>query len=415
MNDQQVKSTPMEVPIEVYIREYQRRPGYYDCQARWQSKEIDKVVVREIYHKWLRVKIPWSATSWIARVKTVPGRKWDSDNKYWLVPRTRDTISRLRALYGNSLDLLVDITRPMLDVWNPVSKRTSVHRKQRWTLNELQERAVTAFEEKLILDRRSWSTRRTYLNCLKDLFGYYRDVRPSRITTVQLERFLIYKIKKRKIAKSTQNQYISTFNYFFGKVCGQADKVQSLVRPKKDRRLPNIITENEVKQLLHAVDNEKHKCMLLLIYSAGLRKSELLNLRVEDLQADRNLLLVKDSKGNKDRFTLYSKTAQRHVESYVRKYAPRYWLFEGSTGGRYGESSLQSVFQRAKQRAKINPCVTLHGLRHSFATHMVESGVALHVVKELLGHYSLKTTEIYLHVSNGYIGSVKSPLENLNI
>ena len=139
------------------------------------------------------------------------------------------------------------------------------------------------------------------------------------------------------------------------------------------------------------------------------------NLRVRDLNPDRQCIFVKDSKGGKDRYTLYSPKAIRYVSEYIRTYKPRYWLFEGQTGGQYSESSLQALFGRAREESGVNPFITIHGLRHSFATHLVERGVSLHKVKQLLGHEHLKTTEVYLHLAQDFFQKVQSPLEGLDL
>jgi site-specific recombinase XerD len=188
-----------------------------------------------------------------------------------------------------------------------------------------------------------------------------------------------------------------------------------LERPKKKKKLPNVFSLEEIQMLLKSVDNLKHKCMLILIYSGGLRRSEVLNLRVEDLSFERKTVFVRNGKGGKDRYTFFSDVARKYLSEYLKQYHPNYYLFEGSTKGRYSESSLQSVFEKARSKAKISKLVTLHGLRHSFATHLMENRVPLHVVQELLGHSSIKTTEIYLHISNKFRQELKSPLDDIDI
>jgi len=159
----------------------------------------------------------------------------------------------------------------------------------------------------------------------------------------------------------------------------------------------------------------KHKSMLILVYSSGLRKSEVLNLSVEDLSFERKTLFIKNAKGGKDRYTFFADVAQKYLKEYIKKYQPRYYLFEGRTGGRYGESSIQSIYEKARNKSKVNRFVTLHGLRHSFSTHLSEKNVPLHVLQDLLGHSSIKTTEIYLHISNKFRQELKNPLDDLNL
>lgn len=373
------------------------------------------VKVSETNGEWYRVTIPYSQKQWIQKIKTIPGRQWQHTEKYWLVPKVKDSMKRLKALFKDDLELTIRHHSKLPEYWKSPIIQKPHQSSVRLGLNPMQIRAIDALEELLLVERKSWNTRRVYLSLLRDVLAYYRDTRPSRISVAQLNRFLLYKIKNQGIARSTQNQYISAFNAFFGKVCKQEDKIQKLRRPKKEKKLPNVLSQEEVKALLDAVDNEKHRCMLLLLYSAGLRKSELLRLRVDDLKFSRSQVFIKDSKGHKDRFSLFSHTAQKHLRRYLDHYQPRYWLFEGYAGGPYSASSLQSIFSAARKKSRINPFITLHGLRHSFATHLVDGGVGLHAVRQLLGHYSLKTTEIYLHTSKGQLAQIKSPLENLNM
>ena len=154
---------------------------------------------------------------------------------------------------------------------------------------------------------------------------------------------------------------------------------------------------------------------MILVYSAGLRKSEVLNLRVDDLSFDRKTILVKNAKGGKDRYTFFADSARKIIREYLKIYNPSFYLFEGQTGRRYSETSLQNIYDKTRKQAKVNRFVTLHGLRHSFATHLIEKGIPLHVVQELLGHNSIKTTEIYLHISNKFRAQLKSPLDDLDI
>ena len=211
------------------------------------------------------------------------------------------------------------------------------------------------------------------------------------------------------------NQLINALNCFFIRILEQEEKVARMKRPKKKRKLPNVLSLEEMERLLKACDNLKHKSMLILVYSSGLRKSEVLNLRVEDLSFERKTLFVKNAKGGKDRYTFFADVAQKYLKEYIKQYQPRYYLFEGRTGGRYGESSIQSIYENARVKSKVNRFVTLHGLRHSFATHLSEKNVPLHVLQDLLGHSSIKTTEIYLHISNKFRQELKSPLDDLNI
>lgn len=168
-------------------------------------------------------------------------------------------------------------------------------------------------------------------------------------------------------------------------------------------------------QLLRAVDNPKHRCILMLIYSAGLRLGEALNIRRTDLQPAAQRLFIRGAKGKKDRYTLLAKKIWERLQDYLEVNKPVDRLFEGQMGGQYSERSIQAIFTHAKQKSGINPLATVHTLRHSFATHLLEKGVDLRYIQELLGHESSKTTEIYTHITSKAMKSIKSPLDHLDI
>ena len=185
-------------------------------------------------------------------------------------------------------------------------------------------------------------------------------------------------------------------------------------RPKSSKILPNVLSKEEVKMILQAIGNLKHKAMLSLIYSCGLRRSELLKLRPGDIDAKRMLVIIKQAKGRKDRIVPLSQKILDILREYFKVYAPKYWLFEGQDGqSAYDERSLQNVLKQALQRSKINKPVTLHWLRHSYATHLLENGTDLRYIQEILGHSSSRTTEIYTHVSTRSIQNVISPYDSL--
>jgi site-specific recombinase XerD len=222
-------------------------------------------------------------------------------------------------------------------------------------------------------------------------------------------------IQEKQISESHQNGIISAIKMFYIEVARQPEKVENLYRPKKANKLPNVLSEQEVTRLLKAPDNLKHRCMLMVIYASGLRLGEVINLQLTDIQSDIKRIFIRSGKGKKDRYTLLSDKVLQALRAYVKIYRPSYWLFEGQDGGQYSERSLQEVFTQAKIKSKINPNATTHWLRHSFATHLLEKGVDLRYIQELLGHESSKTTEIYTHITKKGWNALKSPLDDLDI
>ena len=191
-------------------------------------------------------------------------------------------------------------------------------------------------------------------------------------------------------------------------------EVDKIHRPKRAKVLPNVLSKEEVKAILEAHSNGKHKMMLSLIYSCGLRCGELLALKPVNIDSKRNIVLLKNSKGKKDRIAPLSPKILEMLREYYKLYKPTNYLFEGQKPGTsYDARSLQSVLKQALQKAGISKPVTLHWLRHSYATHLLESGTDLRYIQELLGHNSSKTTEIYTHVSTKSIQQIKSPFDDL--
>lgn len=190
--------------------------------------------------------------------------------------------------------------------------------------------------------------------------------------------------------------------------------VYEVKRPRKDKKLPVVLSKEDIAKILSSVDNIKHKAILMLVYSAGLRVGEVVKLKPDDIDSKRMLIHIKGAKGRKDRYTLLSETALEMLRKYWRDYKPDKWLFEGSRDGRYlSTRTVQAIFEHARERAGAKKDVTVHSLRHSFATHLLEGVTDLRYIQELLGHASSKTTEIYTHVSSKSLGKIKNPLDTL--
>ena len=175
--------------------------------------------------------------------------------------------------------------------------------------------------------------------------------------------------------------------------------------------MPTVLSKDEVRKVIDSTNNIKHRCIASLLYSAGLRRSELLNLKIKDIDSSRMLIFVKDAKGKKDRYTLLSENALKDLRAYYRQYRPETYLFEGQKSQRYSANSVGKVIERAAINAGVKKRVSAHTLRHSFATHLLESGTDLRYIQLLLGHNSTKTTEIYTHVAKSSFGSIKNPLD----
>jgi len=189
------------------------------------------------------------------------------------------------------------------------------------------------------------------------------------------------------------------------------NRFYTIERPRKKEKLPKVISKQEVLRMIAVSTNSKHKCIISLLYSSGLRRSELLNLTLSDIESDRMLIRVEGAKGNKDRYTLLSEKILVDLRIYFKIYRPKKYLFEGLKGGKYSSNSVLKVVKKAAEKAAINKRVTPHILRHSFATHLLENGTDLRYIQELLGHNSSKTTEVYTHVAKNNFNKIKNPLD----
>jgi integrase/recombinase XerD len=272
------------------------------------------------------------------------------------------------------------------------------------------------FEFKNYLNYRRYSpnTIKTYSEALHCFFNFYENRAVETLNIDDIIHFNSAYILKKNLSASYQNQVINAIKLFYRNRFNRAMEVDYIQRPRREKRLPNVLSKEEVKAILESPVNLKHRAMLSLIYACGLRRSELLNLTLKDIQSDRNLLFIRQSKGKKDRVVPLSAKLISLLRDYYKAYRPKTLLFEGQEAGeKYSERSIQLVLIQAVQKAKINKPVSLHWLRHSYATHLLESGTDLRYIQELLGHSSSKTTEIYTHVSNKNLQQIRSPFDDL--
>ncbi len=262
--------------------------------------------------------------------------------------------------------------------------------------------------------RYSDSTIKTYIKSLRTFLLFNKSKPVEELDSDDMVRFVNDYIIKNNYSFMYQNQVISAGKLFFREVLNKEMEVEMFRRPRKERKLPNVLSRNEVKQILGVIKNVKHRTILSLIYACGLRRSEILNLRIEDIDSRRHFLLIIKGKGRKDRLVPISKKIIELLREYYRLYTPRYWLFEGSTAGeQYSETSLAKILKKALVAANIKKPATLHWLRHSYATHLLESGTDLRYIQTLLGHSSSKTTEIYTHVSERSLQNIRTPYDDL--
>jgi len=268
--------------------------------------------------------------------------------------------------------------------------------------------------EKLIQIRYSQNTIKTYVSYMRSFMQEFSDRNLESITTSEINAYILRLIRTRGISPSQQNQRISAIKFYYEQVLGRKKAYYHLNRPKKEKGLPKILSVEEVELILKHCKNLKHKCILMTLYSGGLGRSELINLKITDIDSKRMLIRITQSKGNKDRHTLLSEKLLKLLRDYYKFYKPAFWLYEGQGGGQYSATSIANIFRKAFRKAKIRKHATPHTLRHSFATHLLEQGINLRYIQEILGYSSISTTEIYTHVSSKQLTKIQNPLDNLN-
>lgn len=320
---------------------------------------------------------------------------------------------------------LIDISRyKPNDQVNNVSLQTEteplIYKKQTGirsiNLSSDKEDALRKYREWLEVKRYSTRTIELYIDCMKLFLVYFADRDLKEINNSDFLLFNKKVIIDEKYSASYQNQSINAIKLFFDRIENTDLRIEEIERPKRPKKLPNVISKQEVEMLLKSIRNIKHKTILTLIYSCGLRRSELVNLEVPQLNKERKVLEILNSKGKKDRLIPLSKKLQQFLDLYLSKYQPKKYLFEGNVEGeKLSFTSLWNILKFACIKVGITKPVSLHWLRHSYATHLHEGGTDIRVIQELLGHKSCRTTEIYTHVSTKYLHEVFSPIDDMDI
>jgi integrase/recombinase XerD len=266
----------------------------------------------------------------------------------------------------------------------------------------------------MVSKRYSDSTVKVYCESLKLFFGFFHEKKVEEIDNSDLIDFNNRYILANGYSGTLQNQVVNALKLFYSRLEGVKLEIERLERPRRSHPLPNVLSKGEVSAILQSLQNLKHRTMLSLIYACGLRRGELLKLKPLQVDSKRHLLIILNAKGNKDRVIPISDKVIAMLREYYKLYKPVKWLFEGQNPGeQYSETSLQEVLKGAITKARIKKPVTLHWLRHSYATHLLEAGTDLRYIQELLGHKSSKTTEIYTHVSEKSLLKISSPFDNL--
>ena len=256
-------------------------------------------------------------------------------------------------------------------------------------------------------------TQTAYLREIAKLENYFNRS-PEELGEEEVKEYLVHMLEDRGLSSGTYKYYAAGIKFLYRTTLNRGEVVEKIKYPKAKIKLPVVLDLSEVRTMLSVMENLKHRAVLTITYSAGLRVSETAHLKVTDIDSKRMMVRVRQGKGGKDRYTILSKTTLECLREYWRAYRPKDWLFEGQKAvSHISYTSIRNIFVEAKERAGITKPVGPHSLRHAFATHLIEAGTSLHHVQLLLGHKSPKTTTVYLHVSKMNLAQVSSPLDSI--
>lgn len=398
----------------------------------WCGVRVKTIQLSGFHHKGAdRVGLYFEHDACFVGVLRPLGICWSKTHRCWYGPLTTVWLSRLLEL----LDGHIALDRRALDYYvrketipADIQPRLGANRSSSTVvapvrplatfvrLSESNQAALDAFRQELVLRAYSANTRKTYINEFRVFLQVLGEYRAEDMNTDRLKDYLAYCFTELKLSEHTVHSRINALKFYYEKVLHRDRLFLEIPRPKKPMQLPKLLNEEELARLFNALTNRKHKAMLFTVYSAGLRVSELVALKLSDVDSKRMQLFIERAKGKKDRYVNLSPVLLDILRQYLltADRRPRQFLFESDqTGVAYSIRTVQQIFSNAKKLAGISREVGIHSLRHSFATHLLDKGVDIRYIKDLLGHFNIKTTERYLHVSKKQLVNILSPLDDL--
>lgn len=351
------------------------------------------------------VTFPYDETV-IASLKTIRGHRWHPKEKQWSVPWSRENAQRILKIFDGK-QLSVD---PELK-----SRLDQVERKRETDqIDQTVADDLTEMKRMMRLKNYSHKTIKSYVSCLRTFVQFFKQRNPRELAGEEIRTFLLHLMDVEEFSAASVNQTINAIRFYYVEYLKKPFAVGDIPRPRNEKKLPVVLDKEEIKCIFEAVKNIKHKALLMITYSGGLRVGEVVRLQLEDIDSKRMAIHVHKAKGRKDRYTILGKKTLEVLREYYKRFRPTRWLFDGQQSGHHlTERSAQEVFKDAVERASIHKRVSIHSLRHSFATHLLEAGVDIRYIQELLGHRSLKTTEIYTHVSRQKLSEIQNPIDSL--
>jgi integrase/recombinase XerD len=355
----------------------------------------------------------------VAAIKQLAGHRWNPEGKLWTVADTPENRARLADLAAHPPRVerdYISIKPKVGDAPPPRKLHPSyVAGTSKPLTTNPPDPLIKQVDDELVLRGMAYGTRKSYGQHLRNYFAWLR-VKPEEATREDIRCYLVEMATSGRVSAGYCRGARAALIFLYEIVLKQGGKVGDLPHMKRPEQLPFVLSREEVAQLFKVTHNVKHKALLMTAYSAGLRVGEVVRLKVCDIDSKRMQVRVTGGKGHKDRYTLLSENVLPILREYFRAAKPKEWLFPGDTSmGHLAESTAEKIFRHAKKRAGIIKPATFHTLRHSFATHLMEDGVDLRLIQELLGHDSTLTTQIYTHVTQKATGRLKSPLDNMKL
>ncbi len=362
--------------------------------------------------QWLWVQMPQN-TADIARIKQIKYASWSPKEKAWRVP-----------LYKNNLKVLENWFEGRISEWKvtdaPAEKGKDSSDKEKprpqGIIYPINQPYLAQAEQEMVLKGMSMNTRRTYQHELGRFLADIKQVNATDFTHDRLRNYLAWCLETVGLSENTIHSRMNAMKFLYEQVLKREKFFYEIPRPKRPFLLPKLLNEDELGRLFAALENKKHKAILFTVYSSGLRVSEVVNLKIADIDSGRMQIHIRHAKGKKDRYVNLSPLLLDILRAYLKSHKPKpkEFLFESDQSGTaYPTRTVQQIFTNAKAKARILKEVGIHSLRHSFATHLLDKGTDIRYIKELLGHFNIKTTERYLHVSKQQLVNIVSPLDDL--
>ena len=336
------------------------------------------------------------------------GAKWSMTRRIWYIDYAPTAYKEVIAAFrGNAW---VD-ARTLFSGKEPGPERSVPAKRKKRKVRV--DRVPDSYRKLLTRRRYSASTIKTYSSMFNEFLNFFPDKAPEEIDEEDIREYQNHLVEKRKVSRNTQNQAINAIKLYYEKVLGRESNSYIIERPRKEKKLPVVASKEEIGAMLEISQNLKHKCIIGMIYSSGLRRSELINLRLQDVDFTSKRVYVRSAKGRKDRITILGNSIIPLLHNYLEEYRPGYWFFEGRGRNRISAATIGKIVSRASRQAGTKTNISPHILRHSFATHLMDEGTDTRVIQKLLGHNSLGTTAIYTHVSNKNFANISNPLDSI--